>query len=223
VRAPGLPPRESAQLLRGRQRAETLQQSFDQVDLSLRERHVDPDAARREPMTVRRLDHVAASGARQVGVVEHDTPSSGRKLVLERLGKLAQRSSTLVAVEADVTSGDVLVGDPALPRSGDAHDDNHLRVIQRSRSFDPSRTRCAERASEGYAFTLIEVESRSAGRGTGGLRATRTGDRDHCRGHVEQPRERDLGRSDAARFRDEAQRFQAAEATGAARQAESER
>ena len=45
----------------GRERAETVQQAFDEIDLRLRERRVEPDAAGREPLSTRGVNHVASA------------------------------------------------------------------------------------------------------------------------------------------------------------------
>ena len=69
-------PRESAG-------AEALEQPLDEVDLRLRERRVEPDATRGDPMPRRSLDDVAARCPGQVRVVEHDVPHAGRQLLVE--------------------------------------------------------------------------------------------------------------------------------------------
>ncbi len=55
-----------------REVAESVEQTFDHVDLCLRERGIEPDAARGDAVAGTRLDDVAARGARQVRVVEDD-------------------------------------------------------------------------------------------------------------------------------------------------------
>ena len=57
-------------------RAEALEQPLDEVDLRLRERRVEPDAASRDPMPARRLDHVVPRRASEVRVVEDDPPAA---------------------------------------------------------------------------------------------------------------------------------------------------
>ena len=64
--------RRLAQLVRRRQRAEALEQPLDHVHLRLRERGVEPDAAGRNAVPSRRLDHVAPRRAGEVRVVEDD-------------------------------------------------------------------------------------------------------------------------------------------------------
>ena len=51
-------PSESSKLLRGRERAETVEQPFYEVDLRLRERDLEPDATDREPVAASGFDHM---------------------------------------------------------------------------------------------------------------------------------------------------------------------
>ena len=99
--------REDAQLLRRRQRAVPLEQPLDEVHLRLRERRVDPDAARRRAVPARRVDGIAPRGAREVRVVEDDPPGACRQQLVERGGELAQRAAALVAVQPLVAARDV--------------------------------------------------------------------------------------------------------------------
>src|SRR5262249_17149762 len=91
-----------AQLLGRGQGAEAVEQAGDEVELRLGERRVEPDAPSREAMAVRRLDHVAARGARQIRVVEHDEAGARGEVVIEGVSDAEQRSAALVAVDANV-------------------------------------------------------------------------------------------------------------------------
>ena len=95
----GLPPRRLLQLLRRRQRAEAVEHPLDEVHLRLRERRVEPDAARGQPVPVRDLDHVAPRRPREVGVVEDDARGARGESVVERRGDVAERAAELVAVQ----------------------------------------------------------------------------------------------------------------------------
>src|SRR5215211_8018969 len=115
---PGLAPSRGLELLWGREPAEAVEQPLDEVDLSLCERRVEPDAARGDAVPARRLDHVAARGAREVRVVEDHALRAGGERVVESGGHLPQRSAPLVAVEKEVAVGDVVLGDPRLAGAG---------------------------------------------------------------------------------------------------------
>ena len=177
---------EGAQLLGRGQRAEAVEQPLDEVDLRLRERRVEPDAAHRQPVARGRLDHVAARRAREVGVVEHDAPRAGRERLVERAGELAQRAAALVAVEAGVAARDEVLGDAALAGAGDAHDDARPPPpprATRAASAPNARERRAVSSERGRARRGAAVSGRRAP----GI-ATTFGD------ELEQPGERDLGR-----------------------------
>jgi hypothetical protein len=115
-----------SQLVGGRKSAEPLEQTLDHVDLRLRKRCVDPDAPRRHPVSRRRLDHMASRRTSEVGVVEDDPLNARRQLVVELTGKVSQRASTLVAIEAEVAAGDVLLGQTTLSGPWDPHEEDHL-------------------------------------------------------------------------------------------------
>ena len=128
------------------QRAEPIEQPLDQVDLRLRERRVEPDAPRPDAVAARGPDHVAPCAAREVRVVEDDPPGARRQLPVEGVGERAQGSTTLVAVEAEVPTGDVaprrpgsfpLPGSPSRARRPRPR----ARVAGRGSAGEPSRTR----------------------------------------------------------------------------------
>ena len=64
--------RASFESSRGRQRPEPFEQTLDEVDLRLSERCVEPHAPRRDAVTLRGVEDVAARRARHVRVVEDD-------------------------------------------------------------------------------------------------------------------------------------------------------
>ena len=99
------------QLLRLREVAESVEQAFDHVDLCLRERGIEPDAACGDAVAGTRLDDVAARGARQVRVVEDDFACSGSQRLVQRVGKLPERPAPRVAVEPEVATRHVVLGD----------------------------------------------------------------------------------------------------------------
>ncbi len=136
-------------------------------------------------MSARRVDHVAPSGTREVRVVEDDPANARRQLFVEGLGELPQGSASLVAVEADVVTGDVLLGDTALPGSGNTHDQDDVRVVPRARRAAASPSRFAELAGKDVSVVVLEVELRCAGGGAGGLRSPGTRDRNHGGGELE--------------------------------------
>src|SRR5262245_66189350 len=105
-----------------------MEQPLDEVDLRLRERRVEPHASRSDAVAGGGFDPVVAGGTREVGVVEDDAARTRRECVVERTGKLAQRSAALVAVEPHVLA--VLTGEAALARAGDAHDQDDLAVAR---------------------------------------------------------------------------------------------
>ena len=92
----------------------SVDQARDEVDLRLGERRVEPHAADRQPVPGGRLDHVAARGAREVGVVQDDPSRAGAQPLLERLRDVAQRAAPLVAVEALIAAGHVVAGEARL-------------------------------------------------------------------------------------------------------------
>jgi hypothetical protein len=55
----GVAPRQLTQLFGSGERAETVEQPLDEVDLGLREWCVEEDAPRHDAVAARRLDHVA--------------------------------------------------------------------------------------------------------------------------------------------------------------------
>src|SRR5262245_15657725 len=99
-------------------------------------------------MSVRNLDGIASGHSGQVGVVENESTDACGELGVEFLCDLPQRAAALVAVEPDVSPGDVLVGDPALPRAGNSHDQDHLAVFGWVRRRLPSLAYRAEGASK---------------------------------------------------------------------------
>jgi hypothetical protein len=151
-------PRELAQLLGSRKRAEPREQPLDQIDLRLGKRRRDPDAPHREAMPGRRLDDVAPGRAGEVRVVEDHPPHAQVKLLAQLLGQPAQRPPLLVAVETQVAAGDVLLGDTALPGSGNAHHEHHLPIVRRTRSLDRRRAPPAERTAESCSLAGIEPD-----------------------------------------------------------------
>ena len=132
--------RQLRQVLGRRQRPDDVEQSLDDVDLGLRERRVEPDAAHRDAVPARRVDDVAPRRAGDVRVVEHDPTLTRGQLRVERVGEVAQRARALVAVEAAVPAGDVLLGEAGLPRPGDAHHEHDVPVARRRRSGARPRT-----------------------------------------------------------------------------------
>jgi hypothetical protein len=157
-----LVPGKYSQLLGRWKRAETLEDPLDHVDLGLRERDLKPDAPSRDPMFARCLDHVAPRRSGEPRVVEDDPPSARSELLVECAGELTERASTLVAIETKVATRDVVAGQSAFPRSGDAHEQNDIRVLMRMRSLDPGPARRAERASKGCSVVGTQTETRSA-------------------------------------------------------------
>ena len=134
-----------------------------------------------------RFEDIASRGARQVGVVEHDPLGARREGFVERFGELSQRPSALVSVQAQVSASGVLLGDAALPGSGDAHhdDDVGVRPRRRTAAVDDARLR-APRAR------CHRARASPRARRSGRPGAASAGDRDQRRGQVENPRERDL-------------------------------
>jgi hypothetical protein len=153
-------------------------------------------------VSARGVDHVASRGAGQIGVVEHHTPGARGELVLQRVRELAEGSPAFVAVQPDETPRDVVLGHAALPGSRDAHDEDDVGVVSRTRALGGSRARPAECDRQGTPLLAVQTEARGGGGRARGLGATRAGDGDHGRGQVEQPRKRDLGRRRAARSGD---------------------
>ena len=130
-------------------------------------------------MPLRRLDHVAARGARQVGVVEHDAPSASGERLVERLRELLQAAAPLVAVETHVLAGTQLLRCARFAGARYAHHENHLALAQR---LPPSaRNRLA-----------LDLDRRRARRRPRRLRAARAGNRDDHGRESEQPCEREL-------------------------------
>ena len=78
----------------------------------------------------------------------------------------------------------------------------------------------AEGARENFAVVVVEGERRRAGGGTRRLRSPRARDRDDGRGEIEEPGERDFGRSRVARGRDLGERLLAGNSARPSRPAE---
>jgi hypothetical protein len=156
-----LVPGKYSQLLGRWKRAETLEDPLDHVDLGLRERDVEPDAPSRDPMFARCLDHVAPRRPGEPRVVENDPPSARPELLVECAGELTERAPTLVAIQTKVATSDVVSGQSAFPRSGDAHEENDVRVLVRTRSLDSGPDSRAERASKGSSVVGTQTETRS--------------------------------------------------------------
>ena len=173
---PWLPPGKRPQLVGRGERAEALEESLDEVDLGLRERRIEPEAARGDVVASRRLDHEAAGRAGQVRVVEDDSPFARRQALVEHGGELAQGPAALVAVQPLVSTGDVVRGDAALARAGDPH---HQHDVARSRPAAPARRPAgAERRSRAVALRGLEPELRGAGGRERGLGPAGAGNRD---------------------------------------------
>ena len=124
------------------------------------------------------------------------------ELLVERLREGTEGAASLVAVESEVAARDVLLGDAALAGAGDAHDDDHLGGAGRG-GVVASGTLCAPNAAESIARSASSSSSdaaacRGAARSPGGGHPE-SHDR---RGELEEPGERDLGRSRAVRPRD---------------------
>ena len=71
---------------------------------------------------------MTARGAGEVGVVEDDPAVSCNECFVECSVEVAQRATAFVAVEAEVSAGDVLVRVAGFAGARDAHDDDHLAV-----------------------------------------------------------------------------------------------
>ena len=148
------------------------------------------------------------------------------ELGVERVGELAQRAAALVAVEADVAAGGVLVCDHGSCRlPGCPSRAPRLRRRRGGRLGSRPASAAAERASQDRRGAGVERERRGARSGAGRLRAPRARDRDDVRRQLEQPGERDLGRRRAERLRRSrpAGRGGRARRRGAARRAASAR
>ena len=106
--------RASSRSVRGiRERAAAVEEALDEVDLGLRERRVEPDAARRGAVPARDLDDVVACGSGEVRVVEDDLPRARGQRVVERAGDARAASR-----RARRGSGAGSRGRRARPRSG---------------------------------------------------------------------------------------------------------
>ena len=208
------------QLLGRREKRGSVEQSFDEVDLRLRERRVEPDAPSGDAVSTGCLDHSAPRGTCEVGVVEDDAPSPRRERLLERIGQIAQRPSAFVPVEADMALVAVLLGDAALPGSRDAHDEYDVTAGGPMRSRAGRRTCDAEASGDGVPFGGVEDQRRGACRRACRLRAPCAGDRDHIRRDGEHPGEGDLGRSRTVSARDLLERVVPRQAARAARATE---
>ena len=159
--SPGSRRASAAQLVGRGERAEALEESLDEVHLGLRERRIEPEAARGDVVASRRLDHEAAGRAGQVRVVEDDSPFARRQALVEHGGELAQGPAALVAVQPVVSTGDVVRGDAALARAGDPHHEDDV-----ARSWPAARAAGragAERLCEGSPLRGLEPELRGAG------------------------------------------------------------
>jgi hypothetical protein len=130
-------------------------------------------------MPRRGLDHMAPCRARQIRVVEHGPSNTRGQLLVELRGELAQGAAALVAVESDVASGGVLLGDAALPRSWNAHEEDDLPVLPRTPAVAASPAGPAEGAIQGCAVGRAQTELRGSCSGAGRLGAPGAGDRDH--------------------------------------------
>ena len=126
---PWLALRQDAQLLRLRQPAEQGQLPEHQVDLSLGQRGVEPHAAHPGAVPGGGLHHEVAGGAGQVRVVEHQPLDALAQPAVELPGEDGQGAAAVVAVEPFVPLE--ISGEPALARSGDAHDQQHLGAGRR--------------------------------------------------------------------------------------------
>ncbi len=102
--------RERRQLVRRRQRAEPLEKSLDEIDLRLRERRVEPDAADARSVAPRGLDDVATRHPGEVRVVEHHLGRTPGEDGFELGRELPERATALVAVEPYEAAFDVLLG-----------------------------------------------------------------------------------------------------------------
>ena len=162
-------------------------------------------------MTSRCVEHVAARGPAEVGVVEDDSPLAGVEPALEFLGELAQRAAALVAVEADVAARGVLAGDARLAGARDAHDQHDLPLGR------GERVGCRERDGGRVPGTARRA-ARAAERARLGAPGAR--DRDDSGRDVEQPGQRRLGRGGRRGVGGLGKIGAAAESAGAARSAQ---
>ena len=115
---PGTAARQLAQLVGSRERSEALEQPVDEVHLRLRERRAEPDAPSRDSVPGGRLDHVAARRSASDTCCRAPRAGARRQRGVERVGDLTQRAAALVAVEAHVAAGEVLLGARLLPAPG---------------------------------------------------------------------------------------------------------
>ena len=83
-----------------------VEEPLDEVDLRLRERRVEPDAAHAGRRAARPPRRRGSASRGEVRVVEDDASHARRELVVERLGEVAKRAAALVAVEPDVAAAD---------------------------------------------------------------------------------------------------------------------
>ncbi len=143
-------------------------------------------------MARRSFDDVASRRAREIRVVQDDAPRARAECLVERVGDVAERSSALVAVEAEVPARHVVLRDSGLPGSGDAHDEHDVGVGLRSSRRSGARS--AERSIERFAVAGLEDERAGARSRACGLGSAGAGDGNHHRRELEQPGERDLGR-----------------------------
>ena len=172
------------------ERAEPIEEALDEVDLRLGERRVEPDAACGDPVARRGLDDVAARGACEVGVVEHDLARASGECLLERAARSRNeppRSSRLSRRYPRATRSAAM---QRLAGSRDAHHEHDVARLPR----DPARLGRAEPRS----LAVVELQRGCARGRPRGLRSAGAGDRDDVRREVEDPRERDLGFRHAA-------------------------
>jgi hypothetical protein len=84
----------------------------------------------------------------------------------------------LVAIETEIASGDVLLGNAAFPGARDAHHENDVGVAVRQQSLETTRTSPTECAGEDCSIAGLKAEPRSGGCGAGGLRTAGARNRD---------------------------------------------
>ena len=154
-----------------------VEQSLDDVDLGLRERRVEPDAAHRDAVPARRVDDVAPRRAGDVRVVEHDPTLTRGQLRVERVGEVAQRARALVAVEAAVPAGDVLLGEAASspPRRCPSRARRPRRASASRRARGRGRPSAARSSAASSRVAAREAETAVSGRRAPGI-ATTAGD-----------------------------------------------